>query len=64
MEKHDVVAINWPCWMAYYIEKEDKLYFGKQLLSKYSQRLKDILDEEWYYDSPKEHETQLKLDLE
>jgi len=61
MEKHDVVAINWPCGIAYYIEKEDKLYFWQQLLSKYRKELKDILDEQWYYDSPKEASNQLEI---
>lgn len=64
MEKHDVVAINWPMGVAYYIEKQDKLYFWKELLCHYSRELKDILDEKWYYDSPREPSNQLEIEFD
>lgn len=64
MEKHDVVAISWPMGMAYLVEKDNKLYFWQQLLSVYRQELKDILDTQWYYNSPKEPPNQLKLEFE
>lgn len=63
MEKHDAITIDWPMGTAYYMTKEKKLYFGNQILLDYRQELRDILDEKWYYDSPKKDPNQLEFDF-
>lgn len=51
--------INWPAGEAY--EVDWTIYFGNEIIKAYSKQLKDILDRDWFYESPYIDKDQLEI---
>lgn len=63
MKQFEAQRINWPLWVWYLMKnwRDVVLYSRQEVIDKYSIRLLEILEKDWVYKSPKQHQDQLYL---